>query len=168
MQLSVTMKKLIEKYTLPAIIASCIIFLAILVLEELFHFAFGAYEVIIYTLFSISLSLFIVLVFILVRKKKYETLKKRITGLITIMVLSTIAFLILVRLDLAYVGGMGAGSALVFVYGLFPFTLFMFICSWSILLYKKQFKIAKRTLLEFLLWVIFLVGYIYLNIIFLR
>lgn len=165
MQLSAMMKKLVERYTLLAIIVSSVVFLAILVLTELKLITSSTFidtEVIIYTLFSISLSLFVVLVFVLALEKKYEKLNKNITGLIAIMVILFITFLVLIHFDLAYAGGMGAGVALMFAFGLFPFTLFMFICSLLIFLYKKQYKTAKKVFLEFLFWIVLLVGAVYL------
>jgi len=156
------MKKLIEKYTLSIVTASCIIFLVLLVLMKLFRFDFNVGEVITYTMFFISLSLFSVLVFILVREKKYETIKKRMIRLTAIMAFLSIVFFILLRLDLVFIGGMGGGFGLVFIYVLYPFVLFMLICTLSILLYKKQFKMVKRLLLEFCFWIIFFVGCIYL------
>jgi len=94
--------------------------------------------------------------FILIKDKKYEVLKKKITGLMAVMALSFIVFHILVRFHLV-----NGAFGFVYAFGLFPFTLCMFTCSLGVFLYKKQFKMAKRILLEFLFWVALLVGEIY-------
>lgn len=73
-----------------------------------------------------------------------------------VMALSFIVFHILVRFKLV-----NGGFGFVYAFGLFPFTLLIFICSLGVFLYKKQFKITKRILLEFLVWVVLLGAEIY-------
>src|SRR5690606_40576057 len=154
------MQKFVEQYIL-SIILGCLIFNFLLLsrqkLIELPTSIHSVLEIAIYILFSLLSLAFLWLVVKLIKDKDYGVLKKKVSGLMAVIALSFIAFHILVRLKLV-----NGGFGFVYAFWLIPFTLFMFICSWGIFLYKKQFKIAIRVFLEFLFWAVLLIGEVYL------
>jgi len=148
------MKKFVERYILLLFVASLIFNFLLFSRQKLIVLPTSIYsdaEPVVYTLFSLLSLAFTWLVFILIMGKKYELLKKKVSGLMAVMALSFIVFHILVRFKLV-----NSGFGFVYAFGLFPFTLLIFICSLGIFLHKKQFKITKRILLEFLVWVVVL------------
>lgn len=156
------MKRLIKLYALPIIginLFISILYLILIQLDAIDPFSILGYLAV-YILFPFSLLLYLVLIFILFKEKEYKVICKRNIGLIKGTTISFLIFLFLTRFEIIkpYLG-------YVFIYIIFPYTLLVFLGSIFLFIKKKQFKILKKSILNFLLWALILtIGIFVLNL----